>query len=79
MLGMAPGMGNPTHPLLRSPNYASVPLILSTCATLTSELGPKMSLTYWEEREEKNKLRTEAQDGTGKCQLLLARSFVTVF
>lgn len=55
-----------------------MPLILSTCKTLTHELGPNMSLTFWKEREEKLKLRTETQEGARKCQLLLAH-FVTMF
>ena len=59
-------------------NWACMPLILSTCKTLTRELGPNMSLTFWKEREEKLKLRTETQDGARKCQLLLAH-FLTMF
>ena len=54
-------------------NWARMPLILSTYKTLTRELGPNMSLTYWKERQEKLKLRTETPDGARKCQLLLAR------
>lgn len=49
---MAPGKENSIPSLLLPLNYASVPLTLSTCGVMTSELGPRMILIYREYREE---------------------------
>lgn len=40
---MDPDLGSPIHPLSLPQNCASVPFILSTRETLTSELGLRLS------------------------------------
>lgn len=69
---MAPGKENSIHSLLLPLNCASVPLTLSTCGVMTSELGPRGdSLTERSERE--TELMTEALYSAEKCPLLLAQ------